>query len=455
MNRSVRLLVTASALLLLSLLPFTLLDIAESLTASRLGLVLIATLLELVRIDSFPRIKGERTSFTLGSMGIFATLAIASPAWACAAALAQGVTMIVRAHSPWYKALYTTTAIICSMWLTAIALKLVSLVHTPALQIPGVGLAAAVYVLVNQSLIVLVVALSAGQNPMKLWWHHFGWTGLQQWLLVVSGMSLGYAFQQAGWYALFLASPLVLIVTSYRHYASSQKDHTRELEGFANQLITTLAAVVDARDAYTFGHSTQVSRYAVAIGQQLAYGPDELERLRVGALLHDIGKVGIPEAILFKPGKLEPWEYQLMKEHAAIGYRIVSKIDRLDFAADIIHQHHEWYNGQGYPRGLRGDQVLRDARIVGVADALESLMSDRPYRKGRSLEEALTEIRRWSGTQFDPEVVGALEAVASREGQSFFVNSAAMVDAHGTEIMAAGTRQQAAMAAAVTTASPL
>jgi putative nucleotidyltransferase with HDIG domain len=448
---SVRWLIVIAALSLAALTPTTALHLWRSWDWRYVGLIAIVTLLELIRVDIFPQVKGERTSFTLGSMGIFFALAIAGPYWAALGVLAQGALIMMRVRVPWYKALYTVAAITCSMWIGALVLGLAARFDAEAVRLLVVGLSGAAYVLANQFIIVLVVALSAGQNPARLWWSHFAWSTFQQWLLAVAGLSLGVAFLAAGWYALFLASPLVLIVTTYRHYAHTQKDHTRELEGFANQLITTLAAVVDARDAYTFGHSTQVSRYAVAIGREMGYGEEALERLRVGALLHDIGKVGIPEAILFKPGKLEPWEYQLMKEHAVIGYRIVSKIERLDYAADIIHQHHEWFNGQGYPRGLQGEQVLGDARIVGVADALESLMSDRPYRKGRGLEEALAEIRRWSGTQFDPRVVAALEAVAVREGDSFFVNSALLVEEqHDGFMSAVSARQQAAMAAAPT-----
>lgn len=407
----------------------------------------IVTLLELVQVDLAPAGRRERTSFTLGSLGLFFVLALLGTNWAILAALVHGVLIMVRAKSPWYKALLSIAAVTCSMWLAARMLSLADQLASPPANILVVVLAAGAYVAANHFTVLLAVALSMRQPLFKLWWEHYAWLGAQQCLLSVTGISLGFAVDMAGWYALLLASPLVLIVTAYKRYTHSQKEHTAELEQFANELITTLAAVVDARDAYTFGHSTHVARYAEALGKELGYGPADLERLRVGALLHDIGKVGIPEAILFKPGKLEPWEYQLMKDHAAIGYRIVGQIERLSHAADVIHQHHEWYNGQGYPGGLAGDEILAEARIVGVADALESLMSDRPYRKGRSLPEALEEIRRWSGTQFDPQVVAALERVAVREGTGFFVNSAALVD-HATAGVVSAMGRHAAVVAA-------
>lgn len=444
---TVQVLIGASALGLALVVPSALRPLAGPGVWIALALVGLVTLLELVQIDLTPRGTGDRTSFTLGSLGAFFVLAMLGTGWALLAALVHGIVIMLRARSPWYKALLSISAVTCSMWAAARVMETAQWSDSPLLNMAFFALAAGAYVVVNHTIVLLAVALSSGQQLFRLWWHQYAWLSAQQWGLSVTGLSLGFAVVEVGWYSLLLLTPLVLIVMAYKRHTRSQVEHTQELEQFANQLITTLAAVVDARDAYTFGHSTHVARYSAAIAQELGYRPADLDRLRVGALLHDIGKVGIPESILFKPGKLEPWEYQLMKEHAAIGFRIVSQIERLAHAAEVIHQHHEWYNGQGYPRGLQSDEILADARIVGVADALESLMSDRPYRQGRSLPEALVEIRRWSGTQFDPLVVQALDRVAEREGMAFFVNSAALVDEAHAGLASAMARQMAAAAA--------
>ncbi|HWI51111.1 MAG TPA: HD-GYP domain-containing protein [Symbiobacteriaceae bacterium] len=411
------------------------------------AVTLVVGLAELVPIEVFPELRQDRTSFTLGSLGLAFLLAWPGPEWAVIGAALHGLIVTRRARAPWFKAVYNIGAVTVAMWAAGQLISLTARYTSVHMNLLLIGLSAGLYVAVNHASVLMAVSIQTRQPLIPLWRAQFTWVGVQQWLLTLAGISLGYAFVWAGWYAVLLVSPLVLIRTTFQRYVHSQSEHTRELEHFANQLITTLAAVVDARDAYTFGHSAQVARYAVAMGKELGYAADDLERLRVGALLHDIGKVGVPEAILFKPGKLEPWEYQVMKQHAAIGYQIVGKIDRLQYVADIIHQHHEWFDGNGYPRGLGGEEILRDARIVGVADALESLMSDRPYRKGRSLGEAMAELRRFVGTQFDPDVLGALERVIANEGPAYFVNSAVLVEASHSDLVAAANLKQAASAA--------
>ncbi|HWI64944.1 MAG TPA: HD-GYP domain-containing protein [Symbiobacteriaceae bacterium] len=444
---ALRTLIVAAGVLLAAVLAATLLSVVGSGQRTPWILAVVVGLSELVPVEVFPAIRQERTSFTLGSLGLAFLLAWPGPEWAVLGAALHGLILCWRARAPWFKAIYSVSAVSCAMWCAGLIIGQLNTTSAVHIHLLLLALAASVYVLVNHAAVLVAVSLQSGQPLWRLWREEFAWVSLQQFLLTVTGISLGYAFQWAGWYALFLVSPLVLIRTSYQRYARSQEEHTKELEKFANQLITTLAAVVDARDAYTFGHSAQVARYAVAMGKELGYTEADLERLRVGALLHDIGKVGVPESILFKPGKLEPWEYQRMKQHALIGYQIVGKIERLKYAADIIYQHHEWYNGKGYPQGLVRDEILRDARIVGVADALESMMSDRPYRQGQSLSEALTELREWSGTQFDPEVIAALERVVAKEGTAFFVNSAVLVEAGHSDLVAAANLKQAASAA--------
>lgn len=449
-------LVVAAGLSMLLVVPGAAASLWHAHGALPLLLVLPIILLQLLRVDIFPHARTERASFTLGTLGLFFLLALGGPDWAVAASALHSVVAGVWLSSPWYKTVYTAGITTASMWAVGVAAAWAGqagVAPLPALLLTG--LAVVGHVLLHTGSVTLALSMSTCRPFSDIWREHFAWVSIQQVVLALTGLALGHAATQIGWTAVFLTSPLLLLRPAYQRYVRSQSEHTLELERFANQLITTLAAVVDAGDAYTFGHSTQVSRYAVAMGQHLGYNPEQLERLRVGALLHDIGKVGIPESILFKPGKLDAWEYELMKEHTTIGYRIVSQIDRLQFAADIILQHHEWFDGRGYPRGLRGEEILRDARVVGVADALESMMSDRPYRKGRSLPEALAEIRRWSGTQFDPEVVRALERVAEQHGAGFFVNSAALVDEmHAGVVAAAGRGRYAALNRAAAAAQP-
>lgn len=173
------------------------------------------------------------------------------------------------------------------------------------------------------------------------------------------------------------------------------------------ETIEALVKTVEVRDAYIARHMRAVSRLAGDIGAQMELSIQEMEALVIGALLHDIGKIGIPDAILHKPGPLTPEEYETIKQHPALGARILEPAKDLSPAIPAVKHHHERFDGKGYPDGLQGEEIPLIARIVLVADAFDSMVQDRPYRKGMSLDEALREILRNAGRQFDPLVVQA------------------------------------------------
>ena len=172
---------------------------------------------------------------------------------------------------------------------------------------------------------------------------------------------------------------------------------------------------MEAKDGYTGGHVERVSDVAMALARRLGYEGDELDAVEVGALLHDIGKIGIPEAIIRKPGPLNDDEWAIMKEHPLISEHILAECDLSPIVLQVARSSHERWDGDGYPDGLAGEQIPLPARIVLVADALDALTSDRSYRLGRTVDEAMDEIRRHAGTQFCPVVVEALEAVYREE----------------------------------------
>lgn len=179
--------------------------------------------------------------------------------------------------------------------------------------------------------------------------------------------------------------------------------------------LRALARALEARDVETGGHSDRVVAYSLRLGRELGLEHRELIALEQGALLHDIGKIGVPDSILLKRGRLSDSEWVTMREHINHGLRIISDIDFLKGAASVVGQHHEKYNGSGYPLGLRGENIHINARIFAVADALDAITSDRPYRAGAPYSTAREEITNNVGTHFDPTVVSAFLRIAERD----------------------------------------
>lgn len=180
-----------------------------------------------------------------------------------------------------------------------------------------------------------------------------------------------------------------------------------EIQRTSEETAKELSAALAAKHNDTDQHAHGVTHYSVEIAKALGCTPEQLNLISRGSYLHDIGKIGIPDAILNKPGKLTPQEVALMQTHPRKGYEIICRIPFLKEAAEIVLSHHERFDGRGYPRGLTGDDIPLGARIVAVAEAFDVLICDQPYRKGLDLEDAVAEIRRSSGAQFDPKAVTA------------------------------------------------
>jgi putative nucleotidyltransferase with HDIG domain len=212
---------------------------------------------------------------------------------------------------------------------------------------------------------------------------------------------------------------LELQVENYRqHLEEMVTERTRQLRDALQQIergyedtLQALGMAIDLRDNETAGHSQRVCRYSLEIARVMGWSKAQSASLARGAHLHDIGKLGIPDSILLKPGPLTADEQTLMQRHAQIGFDLVKDIAFLSDASEIVLTHHERYNGGGYPRGLRADEILPGVRIFAVADSFDAITSDRPYRRASSFEEGRETIRQRSGTLFDPQVVSVFLSI--------------------------------------------
>jgi putative nucleotidyltransferase with HDIG domain len=185
--------------------------------------------------------------------------------------------------------------------------------------------------------------------------------------------------------------------------------------GSSRVILQTLLTALQDRDAETYEHSKRVARFSLRLARELSLDRVEMRSLALGALLHDIGKIHVPDAILHKPGKLTPQQWRQMRNHAVYGQQILSGIQFLEGAARVVVQHHEKWDGSGYPSGLAENEIDRNARIFAVADAFDAMTSDRVYRAGLTYEAAVTELNQGAGTHFDPKVVEVFCSIPRHE----------------------------------------
>ena len=213
----------------------------------------------------------------------------------------------------------------------------------------------------------------------------------------VVGVLVAYIYQVDPWVLPFVAPPLIAIMVAYRNYEAARHE--------TEEALIAMADVVESRDPYTAEHSRRVAEYAVRLGRRLGLVEGELKSLELAGRLHDLGKIGVDNSVLFKPGSLTADEYALMQQHPELSGRILKLFDFARQETQYIHLHHERIDGRGYPYGLLGEEIPLAARILSIADAFDAMTTDRPYRRGMTRERALQILRENSGTQFDPRLV--------------------------------------------------
>ncbi len=280
--------------------------------------------------------------------------------------------------------------------------------------------AALVFFLANTLPISVVIALTEGKSSRRVWSECYFWS-FPYYLVGAAAVGLvGIINKQAGWQTSLLVLPVIYwVYRSYRLYLGRleaekerveiEKRHVEEIASLNMRTIEALALAIEAKDHTTHTHLQRVRTYAVAIAHELGLSSDEVEALRAAALLHDIGKLAIPEHIINKPGRLTPEEFEKMKVHPLVGAEILERVAFPYPVAPIVRSHHERWDGTGYPNGLKEEEIPIGARILAVVDCLDAMASDRQYRPAVPLERAMAKVKERSGTWFDPVVVEVLE----------------------------------------------
>jgi putative nucleotidyltransferase with HDIG domain len=273
---------------------------------------------------------------------------------------------------------------------------------------------AIVFFLFNSIPVATVVALAENISIIEKWDRSYSWT-FPYYLIgaAIAGL-IQFVNRLTGWEMSFLVLPAVYVI--YRSYCmhlgrwDDEKRHLEDLASLNMRTIETLALAIEAKDHTTGDHLQRVRVYAMELGKDLGLSPSEMQALQAASVLHDIGKLAVPEAIISKPGKLTPEEFEKMKIHPIVGAEIVEQVRFPYPVAPIVHSHHEKWDGSGYPDGISGESIPIGARILSAVDCLDALASDRQYRRALPLDEAMAHVVHESGKAFDPRVVAALQA---------------------------------------------
>ena len=325
-----------------------------------------------------------------------------------------------------------------------VSLGFQEIIYLTVLAIPATFM----YYMIETGLVSIAISLSAKLSIVRVWREQFQWMAIYYAALCLLGLFMGVIYSDdanLGILGVIVVSmPVALVYYAQKQYVERTENSVHELDrmneelSIANrevlaaseaiqqvneELFLTVAKIIEARDPYVLGHASKVADYARAIGLEMNLPADRLGRLHQAGLMHDLGKMGVAEKILNKPGKLTDPEYEQVKKHATIGAEVLEASQGLRQLSTFVRHHHEWWNGSGYPDQWGGEQIPLEARILAVCDAVDSMASDRPYHKALQLDQVISEIERCSGTQFDPNVVEVLKRIVKQKDNPMVANS--------------------------------
>jgi len=413
-----------------------------------IAFTLLVLLTEWLSIDIYVR----DTAISTSAAPMIAGFLLFGPLAAPVLSLAIALVAMVKHGSHLKRFLFNfsnqmVAGLLCIMILAKTGILFASLVAWQQFTLSIVS--AGIVYLSTTWLIATGMSLEFNHHTIKeIWVDKFSWLAPYYFTMGIVSYALIFSYSVAGIFGLLVVLiPLMMLRMSQVQYIDKTKVVVEELreknlaiQGSAEEiqklnegLLNALAEVVDLRDPYVLGHSKQVAHIAKQVAARLGLPSKQVELIHKAGLLHDIGKLGISEAILFKPGRLTPFEYNVIKGHVTLGAEILETSYSLHNLIPMVRHHHEHYDGKGYPSGLIGSQIPIEARILAVADAVEAMASDRPYRRGRDEQEIIAELNRCAGSQFDPLVVRAFVDLAKETSQSLILNSARKVEVRENE----------------------
>lgn len=407
-------------------------------------LTVLALVAELLQINVY-----DDTTFSVSVALVFAVALIAGiPGVMVVSTAIVLVHYLLRRPAPyktafnWATHMLGGTVPVFAFHMVNVPLTITSL---PVL-IVTMSVAGAAHYMIESGLFATFMSLANGTRPHVQWREQFGWLGGHYLALCVMGLFLGIAYASMGVVGVLVFTlPVLMMRFAQKQYTERTAGSMRELKRMnqelqrANaeiasasqsihqlndELFLTLAKIIDARDPYASGHAGKVADYALLIARELNMSLDQQNHVFQAGLLHDIGKLGIPEEILNKPGKLSTDEYTQIKTHSVLGAEFLEACQGLRHLAPFVRYHHERWDGAGYPEGLSGEAIPLLARILNVCDSVEAMASDRPYHKGMVPDHVLIEVRQQSGKQFDPLIAATFLRIVEREGVQLITNSA-------------------------------
>ncbi len=350
--------------------------------------------------------------------------------------VSAAVNSVTPRRKPIRKTLFNAAMLTICAYLAGSTYQLVGGEVPPGEVLPtvlAVAVSGLVYFVVNSTLTAAVISLTGDVGFVAVWRENYGWMFGNFIATAINGAAMALAYQALHLFGLatFLL-PLVVAWYSFKLYVDkarevrerdSEVEHLNaylrdtvvRLERSNLSIIGALVGALEAKDKYTHGHSAATMLHAVELARRLNLNDEAVAQTQLAALFHDIGKIGVPESILRKPGPLDDNEWTEMKVHPDIGDQLLANVPSLDKVRPVVRAHHERYDGKGYPLGLKGDEIPMAAQVIGVADAFQAMTSTRSYRKAMSRSNAIAELERSKGTQFNPAVVDAFLAILHEE----------------------------------------